>query len=144
MVNVRGSPRFVGELHVTLLLGGRFVRTDHPFLFIDKHGVEWAVRRGLISDGATIPRLFWPLIGGPFEGNHRRAAILHDAAYADQFRPRREADAMLFAAMRCDGGALADSIVIYLAVRAFGWLAWKHDKQRKEKNENERRSLEAD
>lgn len=132
MVTDRGSPRFVGGLRVTFLIGGRLVKTCRKFSFIDRHGVEWSALPGLVSDGATIPRLVWPLIGGPFEGDHRRAAILHDAAYASQDRPRWRADAMFFAAMRCDGEALADSIVMYLAVRLFGWHAWKSDKKIKE------------
>jgi hypothetical protein len=32
-------------------------------------------------DGTSIPQMFWWVIGSPYTGDYRRAAVLHDAAY---------------------------------------------------------------
>lgn len=58
---------------------------EHPdgqiFSSLDKYTV----------DGASIPRIFWSFIGGPFSGNHLKASVIHDY-YTDtcQIIPHKE------------------------------------------------------
>src|SRR5262245_58643561 len=42
-----------------------------PFAYTDGKGVEWAVPSGHWSDGASVPRYLWALLGGPFSGPYR-------------------------------------------------------------------------
>lgn len=138
MVTVRGAPRFEGEVCVQFLPDGRKVEVEKPFAFFDSLGHAWFVpanRRPY--DGASIPRLAWPMVGGPFEGKHRDGALVHDEAYAcggvminpETFRVRRytraEADRAFLDAMAVRGVPLVTRRLIYGAVRAFGWLAWR-------------------
>lgn len=58
----------------------RLVRVARPFIFRDMAGRLWRVPAGFISDGASIPRVFWWLIGHPLMGDYRRAALVHDFA----------------------------------------------------------------
>lgn len=46
---------------------------------------------GLEFDGASIPVWAWPLIGSPFTGKYRKAAVIHDQMCHDQTRPAKEA-----------------------------------------------------
>jgi len=39
---------------------------------------------GMLLDGASIPRLFWLLIGSPFVGEYRWPSIFHDAGYSGE------------------------------------------------------------
>jgi hypothetical protein len=88
------------------------------------------VMDGFTFDGASIPRLFWSLIGSPFTGHYTRAACLHDALYVSEMVSRSEADKMLYKAMITDGTRRTKAMVMYLAVRACGWYTWsKHTKQ---------------
>ena len=65
---------------------GRFVpATPRPkfklladFAFEDPRGRLWKVPAGAEVDGASIPRIFWTLFGGPFEGNYIHASVVHD------------------------------------------------------------------
>ncbi|HIE98682.1 MAG TPA: DUF1353 domain-containing protein, partial [Fuerstia sp.] len=43
-------------------------------------GVEFrvVVPAGFVSDGASIPRLFWAIIGPPIGSSHLLPAIVHD------------------------------------------------------------------
>jgi hypothetical protein len=49
-----------------------------PFGYTDSAGVDWDVPEGAISDGASIPDWFWAMVGGPFSGPYRDAAVIHD------------------------------------------------------------------
>lgn len=61
------------------------VRKEPPRLelledwFITLHGIEVVVPQGFITDGASIPKLLWPLIS-PF-GPLLEGAIIHDFGY---------------------------------------------------------------
>ena len=49
-----------------------------PFGYTDANGVDWTVPEGFISDGASIPGWLWAILGGPFSGPYRDAAVIHD------------------------------------------------------------------
>jgi Protein of unknown function (DUF1353) len=36
------------------------------------------VPAGAIVGGASIPQVFWSIIGGPFEDKYREASVIHD------------------------------------------------------------------
>lgn len=46
---------------------------------------------GLIFDGASIPVWAWPLIGSPFTGRYREAAVIHDTLCFLRDRPSKQA-----------------------------------------------------
>ena len=50
------------------------------FWFRDPENKEWDAPKGMTTDGASIPRALWTLIGSPYTGNYRRAALVHDSA----------------------------------------------------------------
>ena len=52
--------------------------------YTDPYGEVWVAPAGSRVDGASIPRAFWSVIGGPFEGKYRNASVLHDVAYEEQ------------------------------------------------------------
>ncbi len=124
--------RFSRSSRVEFLADGRSVRIVREFSFIRPDGGWIKVPRGFVCDGASIPRILWPLSGGPFEGKHRDAALVHDALYAshrcakhtgDQF-DRATADRVFYEAMRAGGVDAIRATCKYLAVRMFGGRAW--------------------
>jgi hypothetical protein len=58
-----------------------------PFGYLDSTGVEWNVPEGFISDGASIPEWLWAMLGGPFSGPYRDAAVIHDYFCNERTRP---------------------------------------------------------
>ena len=95
----------------------------------DVQGRTVVVPKGFVTDGASVPRLFWNLI--PPWGRYGQAAVVHDYLYATQTTTRRLADDTLLEAMRVSGCGVWSYAVIYLAVRMFGWMAWRADRARK-------------
>jgi len=95
--------------------------------FRDKAGRVWEVPQGFVTDGASIPKEFWSLIGAPFNGLYRNAAIFHDAAYANPKIGKGEADAMLLECM-LGMGCLPDlAQIIYLGVKLGGASSYAAD-----------------
>ena len=39
---------------------------------------QYTVPQGFVTDGASIPRLLWRIIGSPYQPQFLRAAIIHD------------------------------------------------------------------
>lgn len=72
------AARFEGDFLVTLLDDGRDIRLESDLVFYDPQEVRWAVPKGAVVDGASIPKAFWSLVGGPLEGKYRNASIIHD------------------------------------------------------------------
>lgn len=93
--------------------------------YTDPYGVVWIAPVGSRVNGASIPRAFWSLIGGPFEGKYRNASVLHDVAYDQQSRPWEEVDRMFYNAMRCSGVGVVTAKTMYYALRRHG-RHWKH------------------
>lgn len=47
--------------------------------FVDGQNRRWIARRGILTDGASIPKVFVPIIGQPDSPEFRNAAAMHDA-----------------------------------------------------------------
>ena len=93
--------------------------------YTDPYGKVWVAPAGSRVNGASVPRAFWTLIGGPFEGKYRKASVLHDVAYEKQTRSWEEADLMFYNAMRCSGVGALTAKTMYYALRRHG-RHWKH------------------
>ncbi len=96
---------FKGQLKVEFLEPkgpeDRNVRLIEPFGYKDSRGVDWDVPSGFVSDGASIPWSLWSFIGGPFDGPHRDAAIIHDYFCTNKTRKWEDVHTMfLEAALR--------------------------------------------
>lgn len=75
---------------------------------------------GFATDGASIPRFFWRLIGHPFESDYVDIFVSHDYDYATGRRSRKAADDAMLAALKERGMSWWKRTLIYTAVRMFG------------------------
>lgn len=90
-----------------------------PFWFRDNNR-RWDAPVDMKTDGASIPRALWALIGSPYTGNYRRAAIVHDCACDEaknNDKKRREADRMFYRACRAGGCSIWEATILYIGVR---------------------------
>ena len=84
------------------------------------------VPAGFHTDFASVPRLFrvffssWEKYGN--------AAVLHDWLYWRQNTSRKQADDIFYEAMGVLGASYFTRHALYLAVRSFGWIAWRRNK----------------
>lgn len=95
---------------------GRRFSLVHDFDYIDPSQRRWNAPAGLITDGASIPIPFWDVIGGPYEGLYREAALVHDAACCAQTTPWQDVHYMFYNAMRCSGVSWSKAKLMFYAV----------------------------
>ncbi len=107
---------------------GRFVtgdprpvfRLSAPFGFKDPAGRVWPVPKGEEVDGASIPKLFWSFIGGPFEGNYLYASVVHDFYCRVKTRSTDDTHKTFYYGMRAKGVPEPQAMKMYSAVATFG------------------------
>ena len=92
------------------------------------------IEKGFITDFASIPRLFWTIIGHP-TGVYGKAAVVHDYLYATQIMTRRRSDAIFLEAMKVLKVSWWRRRTMWFAVRAWAWTAWNRHKKRINKEE---------
>ena len=80
---------------------------------------------GFRTDGASIPRLLWPIFGSPYDPDIIADAIAHDALYRGEIVPRKVADDTFRDMMEKRGAISAwKRRRIWFGVRRFGWITW--------------------
>ncbi len=116
---------FSGPIDTRWEADGRTMTLLNELRYTDPYGEVWTAPAGASVNGASIPRAFWGIIGGPFEGKYRNASVLHAVAYTEQSRPWEDADRMFYNAMRCSGVGVVTAKTMYYALRRHG-RHWKH------------------
>jgi hypothetical protein len=65
------------------------VRTKSDLTYVDDDGVEWHAPAGTVTDGGSIPRIFWVFIGQPLSPEYIEPATLHDFHCKERIRPSK-------------------------------------------------------
>lgn len=86
------------------------------------------IPKGFTTDFASVPRLFWQIL--PPDGQYTGAALVHDYLYWLQLRTRKESDGIFLEAMKALGVPLVERLIMYQAVRSFGWMPWNNQARR--------------
>lgn len=119
------GPCFIGKL---LLLpngsdsAGKTRVVGDDLYFVDPDKFVWKAGKGDVTDGASIPDLFQPIIGGPFEPDYLPAAVIHDHYTNRNHRVRswRDTARVFYQAMLVNGVNVVKAKTMYFAVYAFG------------------------
>lgn len=84
--------------------------------FTDKAKVVWEAKADLATDGASIPKVFQPLVGQPFAPAFIKAAIVHDHYCDRHVRPWRDTHRMFYEALIDQGIEQGKAKLMYFAV----------------------------
>ncbi len=109
-----------------------FFRTREPLEFIDAKQQVWVAPAGILTDGASIPPIFVPLIGDPRSKEFMNAATVHDSYSAESNRdspyyhaaPWQDVHRMFYDALRVSGTPAIKAKIMYAAVY-LGGPRWK-------------------
>ena len=119
---------FIGELVIKPVQGKKWELVQSLHFVIDSDTII-DVPKGFVTDLASIPRLLTPLF--PIHGLQTRAAVVHDWLYANQGDvdsgpyTRKQCDEIFLIGMEQLGVGWLKRTMMYNAVRAGGWLAWR-------------------
>lgn len=84
--------------------------------FTDPAGLVWEAKAGLVTDGASIPGVFQPFVGKPFEEVFIKAAVVHDHYCDRHVRPWRQTHRVFYQGLIEQGVSTAKAKVMYFAV----------------------------
>jgi hypothetical protein len=90
------------------------------FGYIDAQGKQWGAPTGFEVDGASIPQLFYSVVGSPMSGKYRMASVVHDVACIKKSAPWKETHQMFYEACLCGGVGESKAKMMYWAVYHFG------------------------
>jgi len=82
------------------------------------------VNSGFITDFASIPRIFWSIIGHP-TGKYGKAAVVHDFLYRNGIGSRKKADLIFLEGMEILKVGWLRRRIMYRMVRLFAFLSWR-------------------
>jgi uncharacterized protein DUF1353 len=111
---------FKGDLILKPLTDGRTMELVRPFTYIDSRGIAWPVPAGTKVDGASIPSVFWSILGAPYTGKYREASIIHDHYCATKSRHWKAVHKVFLDGMTARGVDTLQAKLMYLAVYRFG------------------------
>ena len=115
--------RFIGEIVTKWLENGREMELTKPFVYVDPDGLRWEAPKGSVVDGASIPQFGWSVVGGPYEGEYRKASVIHDVACREKTRPWESVHEAFYHAMLAANVSPLRAKVMYAAVYYLG-LRW--------------------
>lgn len=129
-VSHSSSPRF-SPLRVEYLgpdpdFGVPWYRLLEPLRFearLNGGGLTVEVPADFVTDFASIPAIFWSRL--PHDGPWAKASVVHDYLYQRGGCSRFLADAIFRDAMAALGVPVVRRVLIYYAVRLFGWMCWR-------------------
>jgi len=75
-----------------------------------------------ITDFASVPRIFWPIIS-PID-EHAKAAVIHDWMYKYNYAKKSRCEEIFNEAMKVLDVPDWKRICIYWSVYTFGWYTW--------------------
>ena len=75
---------------------------------------------GVLVDGASIPSVFWSIIGAPFTGKYREASVIHDHYCETKSRHWKAVHRVFLDGMLASGVNDYQAKLMYLAVYRFG------------------------
>ena len=119
------SPCFIGKLQLidnaSDATGKTKILADDLF-FVDPDKFVWKAGKDDVTDGASIPSLFQPIIGGSFESDFLPAAVIHDhyTNRAHRVRTWRDTARVFYQAMLVKGVNVIKAKTMYFAVYTFG------------------------
>ena len=101
-----------------------------PISYTTNKGKEWIVPIGFLTDGASIPKIAWSIVGSPLTGRYTKAAVVHDQFYALVNVKRSYADKIFLEAMKELKVGWLKRKTMYWAVRLYSWTIWNKRKKK--------------
>lgn len=121
--------RFIGNVELSNTPGGdrHFWRVISPLIYITNSRERITVYPGAVTDGASVPRVFWRIVP-PLADNHVAAAMIHDQLYCTRGYEgkfsRARCDEIFHEALLTCGVSRWKAKIMHWAVRLGGGSGW--------------------
>lgn len=127
--SAQGFGTIEGEFIAKWLDDGRSMELLQPVHYTGPDGSKWTAPKGAVTDGASIPSSLWSVVGSPFSGKYRTAAVIHDYYCETKSRPWKSVHKTFYTASRAAGVGATKANIMYFAVYRFGprWQSTRSD-----------------
>ena len=98
-------------------------------IIVKSLGYEIKLLKGFDFDAASIPKIFWSIIGSPFTGSYTTPAAIHDGLYAGEILERKVCDVIFLYLMKQYKVSYLRRFAMFWAVRLGGGKVWKEHNQ---------------
>lgn len=113
--------RLTGRLSLSPMVGsGGKYRVERDITFIDRLDRKWEVPTGFVTDGASIPRLLWPIVGNPFDSDYVVPAVIHDRYCETRERSWFDVHSVFYEILECQKINRYRAILLFSGVLAGG------------------------
>ena len=99
-----------------------YTKKDFEFTWGNK---TYIIPAGFMFDGASIPRIFWSLIGYPLESEFRVAALIHDWCYRTRCVSFMDANKLFLRRLKSQGVSYWKRGLMYSSVVCGGYLTYR-------------------
>ena len=97
-------------------IGEGLYRLCKPLVYIDKNDVTYVVKKGFITDLATIPKRLHFIL--PPNGDYEESAVLHDYLLKSGYK-RSRASSLFLESMLSDNVRLREAVTLYVGVKSY-------------------------
>ena len=107
---------------------GHLWKLAMPLVYRDALHGDITVYPGAITDGASVPRPLWSIVGSPLRDTRVvKAAAIHDQLYKTLGAglTRKQCDQVFCRALRDEGVSWVKAATYYIGVRIGGWIGWR-------------------
>lgn len=93
-------------------------------LHFENENIKVTVKPGLFTNGASIPHMFWSVIGYPLNPKYIGSAIIHDGLYNSHIVSQKEADNLFRDMLEHNGVSIIKRNAMFRALRMFGFISY--------------------
>lgn len=111
---------FTGSLNLHPVGDGVHMTVLNTYSYTDADGHTLTADPGFTTDGASIPRALWTIVGSPFTGLYLGAAVIHDVGCDTHKYSWQITHRMFYTAMRSLGVSEEYAQLLYWGVRVGG------------------------
>jgi Protein of unknown function (DUF1353) len=117
---------FVGTLNLEPLPDGIHMKVLARYSYTDSERHTLVANPGFTTDGASIPRELWTIVGSPFTGKYVGAAVIHDVGCDSHKYSWQTTHRMFYDAMMAEGVSENYAKLLYWGVR-LGGPKWQEE-----------------
>lgn len=88
------------------------------------YGIGARIPAGFVSDGMSVPRFLWRILGATIDSKTLGPSIVHDWLYQTHILTKSEADGWYYAQLVDNGYGRTKALLVWLGLRLFGWSHW--------------------
>ena len=107
--------------------------SDREALLLDDYSIDTSIgritiKRGFVSDGASIPFMFWSLLQEqPFSGKLLPSALVHDILYRTHYVSYHQVNLIFNELAKMNNVPRIKCFLMLQTLNAFGWIAYRNE-----------------